>query len=226
MVAPIRDDLRSAPTTWTSSQSPAAGFISGVSWEQLPRTVIDRAVMCLTDTLAAMLAGRSSRSAGIADDLAHAWWPAGPATSIVSGRSLGVPGAAFANAVAANAVDVDDCGIYTWGHPGAQVVPAALALAEDKHLSGRELLTAIIVGYEIAFRAGRCVNHDQSTVHSAQRTYRACGSWGSVACAALACHVLGLDEVTTRHALGIAEYDSPDLPMMRAIDTPDRKSVV
>ncbi|MGV9798861.1 MmgE/PrpD family protein [Mycobacterium sp. NPDC003449] len=220
MVAPIRDDLRSAPTTWTSSQSPAAGFISGVSWEQLPRTVIDRAVMCLTDTLAAMLAGRSSRSAGIADDLAHAWWPAGPATSIVSGRSLGVPGAAFANAVAANAVDVDDCGIYTWGHPGAQVVPAALALAEDKHLSGRELLTAIIVGYEIAFRAGRCVNHDQSTVHSAQRTYRACGSWGSVACAALACHVLGLDEVTTRHALGIAEYDSPDLPMMRAIDTP------
>ncbi|MDV3129484.1 MmgE/PrpD family protein [Mycobacterium sp. 21AC1] len=220
MAAPFRDDLRSAPAAWTSDQSPAARFITGLTWDQLPRTVIDRAVMCLTDTLAAMLAGRSSRSAGIADDLAHAWWPAGPATSIVSGNPLGVGGAAFTNAVAANAVDVDDCGIYTWGHPGAQVVPAALALAEDKRLSGRELITAIVVGYEIAFRAGRCVNHDQSTVHSAQRTYRACGSWGSVACAALASHVLGLDEVTTRHALGIAEYDSPDLPMMRAIDTP------
>ncbi|MFG1944118.1 MmgE/PrpD family protein [Nonomuraea sp. NPDC048826] len=220
MAAPSRDELRSAPAAWTSGESPAARFITGITWDQLPREVIDRAVMCLTDTLAAMIAGRASRSAMIADDLARAWWPGAAATSIVSGETLGSGGAAFANAIAANAVDVDDCGIYTWGHPGAQVVPAALALAEERRLSGRELITAIVVGYEIAFRAGRCVNDEQSAVHSAQRTYRACGSWGSVACAALACHVLGLDEVTTRHALGIAEYDSPDLPMMRAIDTP------
>ncbi|MFB4283901.1 MmgE/PrpD family protein [Nonomuraea sp. MTCD27] len=209
-----------AGQAWTSAESPAATFVTQLTWDLLPREVIDRAVMCLTDTLAAMLAGRMSRSARVADDLAHAWWPAGTATSIVSGNSLATGGAAFANAIAANAVDIDDCGIYTWGHPGAQVVPTALALAEERHLSGRELITAIVVGYEVAFRAGRCVNHEQSAVHSAERTYRACGSWGSVACAAIACHVHGLDEATTRHALGIAEYDSPDLPMMRAIDTP------
>ncbi|QFY11141.1 hypothetical protein GBF35_35165 [Nonomuraea phyllanthi] len=203
-----------------SESSPAARFITRLTWDALPREVTDRAVMCLTDTLAAMLAGRTTRSARITADLAHAWWPAGAASSIVSGRRLAPGGAAFANAVAANAVDIDDCGIYTWGHPGAQVVPAALALAEEHRLSGRELITAIVIGYEIAFRAGRCLNHEQSAVHSAERTYRACGSWGSVACAAIACHVLGLDETTTRHALGIAEYDSPDLPMMRAIDTP------
>ncbi|GAA1748479.1 MmgE/PrpD family protein [Nonomuraea bangladeshensis] len=220
MAAPFRDDLRSAPTAWTGGDSPAAAFITGLTWERLPREVIDRAVMCLIDTLAAVLAGRASKSALVADDLARAWWPAGPATSIVSGSPLTTGGAAFANAVAANAVDIDDCGIYTWGHPGAQVVPTALALAEELRLSGRELITAIVVGYETAFRAGRCVNHEQSTVHSAERTYRACGSWGAVACAAIACHVHGLDQITTRHALGIAEYDSPDLPMMRAIDTP------
>jgi 2-methylcitrate dehydratase PrpD len=220
MSAPFRDDLRSAGPAWMRGDSPAADFITELTWEQLPREVIDRAVMCLIDTLAAMLAGRASTSARVADDLARAWWPAGTATSIVSGSPLATGGAAFANAVAANAVDIDDCGIYTWGHPGAQVVPTALALAEELRLSGRGLITAIVVGYEIAFRAGRCVNHDQSAVHSAERTYRACGSWGAVACAAIACHVHGLDEDITRHALGIAEYDSPDLPMMRAIDTP------
>ncbi|PZG18947.1 MmgE/PrpD family protein [Nonomuraea aridisoli] len=209
-----------AGTAWLSGGSPAAEFITRLTWDRLPAEVIERAVMCLTDTLAAMLAGRTAASARAAAGLAHAWWPSGPATSIVTGDRLAAPGAAFANAVAANAVDIDDCGIYTWGHPGAQVIPTALALAEERRLTGRELITAIVVGYEVAFRAGRCVNHEQSTVHSAERTYRACGSWGAVACAAMACHVHGLDEATTRHALGIAEYDSPDLPMMRAIDTP------
>ncbi|MEO3887311.1 MmgE/PrpD family protein [Nonomuraea sp. B5E05] len=202
------------------SEAPAARFITELTWDALPPEVIERAVMCLTDTLAAMIAGRTTTSSLVADDLARTWWPAGSATSVISGKRLGTPGAAFANAVAANAVDVDDCGIYTWGHPGAQIVPTALALAEEHHLTGRELITAIVVGYEIAFRAGRCVNKEQSEVRSAERTYRACGSWGAVACAAIACHVLGLDQKTTTHALGIAEYDSPHLPMMRAIDTP------
>ena len=118
----------------------------------------------------------------------------------------------FANAVAANAIDVDDCGIYTWGHPGAQVVPTALALAEKQHLDGRGLLTAIVVGYEVAFRAGRCLNYEFTKVASAERRLRACGSWGSLACAAIACNILNLDAETTSQALGIAEYHSPICP--------------
>lgn len=200
--------------------SPAARFITQTRWEDLPEAVTRQAARCLADTVAAMLAGRSTKSARIAADLAGAWWGAGDAHLVVDGSRVAAPGAGFANAVAANAVDIDDVGIYTWGHPGAQVVPAALALAEQHHLDGRGLLTAIVIGYEIAFRAGRCVNFEATKVAAAQRTYRACGSWGSVACAAIGSHVLGLDETATRHALGIAEYHSPDLPLMRDLDAP------
>ncbi|HUA31643.1 MAG TPA: MmgE/PrpD family protein [Streptosporangiaceae bacterium] len=209
--------MNSAPAV---ADSQAARFISTVRWEDLPEVVTRRAALCLVDTVAAMLAGRAAQSARIAADLAGAWWGSGEAHLLLDGRRVGAAGAGFANAVAANAVDIDDVGIYTWGHPGAQVVPAALALAEQHHLDGRGLLTAIVTGYEIAFRAGRCVNFEASKVAAAERTYRGCGSWGSVACAAIASQVLGLDETATRHALGIAEYHSPDLPLMRDLDAP------
>jgi 2-methylcitrate dehydratase PrpD len=196
-----------------------ARFSARLRWPDVPPEVAEKAKLCLIDTLAAMIAGRVTSSSAIAAGVAAAWCPAPEASLVVGGRA-GVPGVAFANAVAANALDIDDCGIYTWGHPGAQVVPVALALAEQGRLSGRELLTAIVVGYEVAFRAGRCLNHELTKICSAKRDFRACGSWGSVACAAITSHVQGLDPMTTSQALGIAEYHSPDLPMMRDIDHP------
>ena len=133
---------------------------------------------------------------------------------------MSAPGAAFANAVAANALDVDDCGIYTWGHPGAQVVPAALAITDRGAHSGEDLLTALVVGYEIAFRAGRCLNSELIAVASAERAFRGCGAWGAPACAAIAANVARLSASQTSNALGIAEYHSPDLPIMRDVASP------
>jgi 2-methylcitrate dehydratase PrpD len=219
-VAPIGGGQADPKAAAGRGESPAARFITGLTWEGLPRDVARRAVMCVIDTLGAMLAGRGARSARIAAETASAWWPTPEAHLIAPGVQAAAPGAAFANAVAANAVDVDDIGIYTWGHPGAQVVPAALALAEREHLDGRELLLAVVAGYEIAFRAGRCLNYPAIEVSSVERSFRACGSWGSLACAAVACRALGADAESTRHALGIAEYHSPDLPMMRDLEFP------
>jgi len=198
----------------------AARFVAGLGWDDLPPDVVAKAKLCFVDTVAAMIAGRVMDSSAIAAGLAATWWPSDEARLVLDGSRVAATGAAFANAVAANAVDIDDCGIYTWGHPGAQVVPTALALAEQAHLDGRGLLTAIVVGYEIAFRAGRCLNAELTKVASAERHFRACGSWGSLACAAIACNVLCLDPETTSQALGIAEYHAPDLPMMRDIDSP------
>ena len=77
----------------------------------------------------------------------------------------------------------------------------------------REALTAIVIGYEVAHRMGRCWHDDHAI-------YQACGSWGSVANAAIASRLLGLDTETIKHALGIADYFAPNLPMMRDIDHP------
>jgi len=75
------------------------------------------------------------------------------------------------------------------------------------------MLTGMIVGYEVAHRVGRCW-HDHHEI------YQACGSWGTVACAAAAANLMGLTPEQARHALGIAEYHGPRSQMMRCIDHP------
>ena len=106
-------------------------------------------------------------------------------------------GAAFANANAANGLDLDDSACYAYGHAGAQIIPAALA-GRGAGRTGAELLTAMVVGYEVAHRIGRCW-------HASRDVYQACGSWGSVACAAVAANLMRLTPEQAGHALGIAD---------------------
>jgi len=193
-------------------------FITNTSWTDLPPAIQTKSVSCLLDSLGATLVGAKTRVAQIADTYAREHLKGDAATILGSGAKVSAMGAAFANAVAANGTDIDDCGIHTGGHPGAQVFPTALALAEELHLSGRELLTATVIGYEVAFRAGRCMNARSTSAE--ESGYRACGSWGSVAMAAIAARLLGLSAAQTEQALGIAEYHAPDLPLMRDLDHP------
>ncbi|MFO8009807.1 MAG: PatB family C-S lyase, partial [Dehalococcoidia bacterium] len=74
--------------------------------------------------------------------------------------------------------------------------------------SGDRLLSGLVTGYEVALRFGYCWHDDHDR-------YQACGSWGTVACAAAAAHLMKLPENRIRHALGIADYHAPNLPMMR-----------
>jgi 2-methylcitrate dehydratase PrpD len=140
-------------------------------------------------------------------------WRGEGATILLRGLRARAPGAAFANACAGNALDIDDDAIFTRGHPGAQLIPAALAVAEESGASGAALLEALVVGYEVAIRTGRCW-HDHHEI------YQGDGAWGSVACAAVAAHLLGLDHNKVKHALGIAEYHAPNAPVMRNVRHP------
>ncbi len=188
-------------------------FITGITWQQLPLAVQCQARMALLDILGATLVGTLTPVSGITADLATEVWPGDEATILLQSRRASAVGAAFANGYAANGLDIDDCAIYTKGHPGAQIFPTALALAESLGLGGVEMLTGLVVGYEVAHRAARIW-------HATHDVYQACGSWGAVACAAVAAHLMGLTVEQTQQALGIAEYYAPNLPMMRDIDHP------
>jgi 2-methylcitrate dehydratase PrpD len=192
----------------------APRFIVTTTWDGLPEDVRQRSRLCMLDNLGAMLCGLAAPATGIASGVAARLFGGDEATVVADGSRASIAGAAFANAVAANAVDIDDCGIHTFGHPGAQVLPAALAVAEHRGSPGSALLCASVIGYEVASLAGRCI-HDSETYY-----YRSCGSWGSLACAAVAAKLLGLDEPCTAHALGIADYHAPFAPMFRDIEAP------
>ncbi len=191
----------------------AADFIRTLRWEELPKAVQERARLCLLDGLGSVLAGTLAPVSGIAAGYAHKFWQGEGATILLHGLRAQAPGAAFANACAGNALDIDDDAIFTRGHPGAQLIPTVLAVSEEIGASGKALLEGLVAGYEIAIRAGRCW-------HAYHEEYQSCGSWGSLACAAATAKLMGLNSTEIKHALGIAEYHAPNAPMMRDIQTP------
>ena len=112
-------------------------------------------------------------------------------------------GAAFVNAIAGNLLDYDDTHLRTVIHPSAPVAPAALALAEQRGLTGAAMLHAFILGCEVECRIGNAV----SPGHYARGWHitSTCGVFGAAAAGA---KLLGLNAEQTWHALGIAASQS------------------
>lgn len=88
--------------------------------------------------------------------LRAAWSPAGgPASLIGIDQHVPVEAAIWLNGVAAVVTERDEGNRYAKGHPAAQTVPAVLAIAEERAISGETLWNALFVAYEVAARVGR-----------------------------------------------------------------------
>jgi 2-methylcitrate dehydratase PrpD len=190
-----------------------ADFIVKTRWQDLPPDARNKARLCLLDVLGAALVGTKTRVSEIAAHYAASRWPGEESTLLMHSSRALAEGAAFANACAANGIDIDDNARYTKGHPGSQVFSTALALAEKLGHGGDRMLCAMVIGYEVAHRAARCW-HDHH-----ERMY-ADGSWGAMACTAVACNLMELTTEQVIHALGIAEYHAPNAPLMRDVGHP------
>ena len=88
--------------------------------------------MCLVDNLGATLPGTQTRYSQICAEYAQVTWPSEKATILLHHKSASAVGAAFANAAAANGIDTDDGLVYAYGHGGAQIFPAALAVRRPR----------------------------------------------------------------------------------------------
>jgi 2-methylcitrate dehydratase PrpD len=197
-----------------------AGFIHDLVWDDLPPEVRGQARRCLLDTLAAGLGGRGTELSRIIHDYAALNYGGSGAQLWLDGRRLSPPGAALANGMTVDALDIHDGHMLTKGHAGAALVPALLATAclggerGGAHApTGQELLCSLAMAYEVAIRAGMAL-------HATACDYHTSGAWSALGCAAIGARRLGLAEAATRHALGIAEYHGPRSQMMRCIDTP------
>lgn len=189
-------------------------FILDTRFEDLPDNVIHQAKRCLLDTLGALLAGSDTPVVRIMNSFVTQCFQGAEATILVSGERVSPVGAALANGFGCNALDIDDGYRMIKGHPGACVLPVLLAASETAaYTNGEDFLAALVIGYEVAIRAGLIR-------HALSQTYHSSGSWGAVGGAAVAGRVLGLDKSRLRHALGIAEYHAPISPMMKGIEKP------
>ncbi len=188
-------------------------FASRTRWQDLPEVVRHQSRRCLLDALGAMIAGMETPVGAIMTEMALEQYPGDQASILVKNRRASLVGAVLANGFAGNALDIDDGYRMTKGHPGACVLPVVLTAAEAAGASGEDLLTALVIGYELGTRAGRIR-------HATYAAYHSSGSWGAVAGAAAGGRLMGLSPEALRHAMGTAEYHAPIAPMMKGIDTP------
>jgi 2-methylcitrate dehydratase PrpD len=190
-----------------------SSIIKNFSYENVPDEVIMHAKYCILDLLGAIFAGKSAAVSKNAQKFAIEQLPGNLSIIGSNGGKTNIIGASLANAFAANAVDIDDGYRPSKGHPGALIIPAALSIAEKEQKTGKELLEAIILGYEIGTRAAE-IWHDFYPV------YHSSGSWGSVTAAVVTAKLLNYNEEEIYNSLGISEWQAPMNPMMRCIDYP------
>jgi 2-methylcitrate dehydratase PrpD len=158
-----------------------------------------RAAAAVRDTLGVMLAGAVEPAARLVQAMAVDEGQ-GPCAVIGTPARTGASWAAFANGVAAHALDFDDMCFVSLAHPSCALLPAALAAGEQAHASGRTVLDAYVVGFELECRLGAVMNPR----HYHERGWHCTSTIGTVGAAAAAARVLGLKPEQTGHALGIA----------------------
>ncbi|MDY0039538.1 MAG: MmgE/PrpD family protein [Desulforhabdus sp.] len=190
-------------------------FILGLQLEDVPTEAVHQGKRCFLDTLGALLGGASTPVAQLMAELAVSCFAGNDCTLLANGGRASPVGAALVNGFAVNALDIDDGHRLVKGHPGACVMPVLIAAAElaGSAADGRQLLTSLIIGYEVGIRAGLIR-------HATYSMYHASGSWGAVAGAAVAGRMIGLERTQLREALGTAEYHAPIAPMMKGIEKP------
>lgn len=181
-------------------------FVCRLDPQTMPEPVLAQATRCVLDLLGVAIAGTHTPLAEISARFARAQFAAGNSTVIGSRETSSVMGATWINGASASALDMDDGNRMAMGHPGANIIPAALAIAEQTGASGRAFLTALVAGYEVAVRASAArVPWYKDKMYST-------GIWGVFGATAAAGKLLGFDQATMQSALGTAGSHGPFPP--------------
>jgi 2-methylcitrate dehydratase PrpD len=176
-----------------------AGYLANLRYDDLPPEVVDRTKELFLDWVASALAGRGARPIEALERFAQMMGPEdGPSEVLVSRRRTSPLFAALVNGASSHVVEQDDVHNESVFHPATVVFPAALATAQQTGASGRDFITASVVGYETGVRVGTALGRSHYQV------FHTTGTAGTLAAAAAVAHVLGADADTMLHALGSA----------------------
>ncbi|PZE22347.1 MmgE/PrpD family protein [Paenibacillus xerothermodurans] len=182
--------------------------VAGIGYHDLPKDVIHEAKRRIADVIGIGLSGSKGPAGRPIQAFAAEQGGAGRAVIWGSNRTTSPAFAALANGTMTFHMELDDVHRTSHTHPGVSVIPAAMALCEERGLSGKDLLLATVLGYEVEIRIGLSV----SPSIYVDRTYLAPGTLGVFGAAAAASKLLGLDAGTTAGAIGTASYLGPIAP--------------
>jgi len=178
-----------------------AEYAAALRYQDLPAEVVQLAKECIADTVAAIICGSALPWSRIVIRYAERTGPGGKSHILGSGTAaVQANAAALANGALAHAFELDSLTRPGAGaHPGATVLPPALAVAQERGADGRALIAAFVAGNEVMIRIGRATGHTNEA-----RGFHAPGTTGPFGAAIAAGHLLRLGSAAMTNALGIA----------------------
>ncbi|MDO9435479.1 MmgE/PrpD family protein [Hydrogenophaga sp.] len=183
-----------------------AGFVANLRHEDVPVEQFGYARKSVLDWLGCCVAGGREAEVRSLCDVIESMGSAPQASLIARGSKRSVLDAALLNGAAGNLLDLDDVHPQLIGHPSSVVVPTVLAVAEWKGLSGRDVLTAYVAGYEAMVRMGLAMEPELY-----DRGWHATGALGVFGSCAAAGNLLRLDAQQMVAAFGIAAAQAAGL---------------
>jgi aconitate decarboxylase len=200
-------DARHDPVSVTSA---LAKWASELTLAAVPVQVVAHLKTCLLDSIGCGLFGARQPWGKITSDVAVSFSGGGVASLFARNEKASPADAALANGTAIHGFELDDAHVASSLHPSSVALPATLAIAEVRNVSGEQFLTALAAGYEIGLRLGVCAGLS----HSASG-YHVTGTVGAVGAAAAAARALALPPSQFAHALGIGATQAGGLYVAR-----------
>lgn len=187
-----------------------ANFYSNLSFEDLPRDVVQKARLSLFDFFVVLLAGREY---GVLTSVAEAFAISNASSQGVYcyglDLTLSEEHAAFIMGLVSHSVELDDGHRFGTSHPAASIIPCVLASAQKCNADFMSVLKSIIVGYDLMLRLARSINPSHL-----KRGFHSTATCGSVGAAAAAAVIRNFSVEQTMHAVSIGALQSSGLQEM------------
>lgn len=173
-----------------------AAFVCNCQFDDLPQIVVQRTGQVMADSLATIAAGAQEKEPRALTERLVDRGSRPVATVIGTSFRTDTLKAALINGTAGTFLELDEGNQFGRGHPGIHVVPAALAMSEEMTLSGRQFLTAVVLGYEIGTRIGiACKLRMSMHPH---------GTWGTVGAAVAVGKLMDYDVQAMKQIINVS----------------------
>ena len=188
-----------APVPYPTQTERLAGHVVGLRYEDIPRTVVEKMKEHIVHHLGLAFRGLSTEEGRQAVTIAESFGHDGMSTIVGRRYRTSPMEATLANTTMMRAEFLDDVVFPAGVHAALVTMPPALAIAEERHHSGKELLTALIAAYDVVGKLG-----NPAGVSLARAPRRPTIPFGPFGGAAAVSRLLGLSGHRTAHALGYA----------------------
>ncbi len=179
-------------------------YLINLKFEDIPLEVIEKAKLCVLDTLGVALAGSITPIGKLAREFAAGVGGIEENTIYHYGDRVSCIPASYANGTMAFCHNFTDTTLSCVVHCGPVIVPAALSVAEREGNSGKEFLSAVVAGYEMMTRIGNVINSGIARMSHHKRGFHATCTTGVFGASLTASKLMGLSKDQVLDALGVA----------------------